>query len=386
MPFNTAYLKVRRFFKVISVKASTLRFSIAIWSAYRQPYYGTATAIRDLLYTRKKNILIAALIITISVIAALLVVRKTAQPESVDIPVEINTAVSGKEKSASPAKTRLLIAGKKEKKLRVYDLLQGGAHSVVEEFTIAIGEKEGRKERQNDLKTPEGLYWIIDKMGDEELPPIYGTRAFVLDYPNIEDKLQNRTGYGIWIHGHENGNEPKKTRGCIALSNSNIDKLAEYIDIGTPILIAPTLRKAEVAITHLPHPDTLELAKQKIIARQSEKESFVEPFLERWRAAWESKDVETYSSYYSPAYKQNNMSREKWKEYKSEIFSKSGNISIAIDDIRLEKLRPNSATIRFKQIYESGQYRSVENKELRLVKQGNEWKIFEEIVLTDPTS
>jgi hypothetical protein len=134
-----------------------------------------------------------------------------------------------------------LLADKAGKRLFLCKYFKSGEYAIAREYPIAIGERPGRKRRRGDLRTPEGLYWIIGIREDRELPPIYGIRAFVLDYPNAQDVLEKRTGRGIWIHGTERGKAPDKTKGCLELDNGRLDELSGYIGIGTPVFIADTL-------------------------------------------------------------------------------------------------------------------------------------------------
>jgi murein L,D-transpeptidase YafK len=281
---------------------------------------------------------------------------------------------------------KVLVAGKKERQLIVGEWSSNSKLKTIVEYPIAIGEKDGRKEKQGDLKTPEGLYWIIDRMEDEELPKLYGVRAFVLNYPNIKDKLEKRSGNGIWIHGDETDEQPDKTRGCLALSNNNLDKLTPHLYIGMPVLILPTLKNAENNIVAYLEWDTLTAEKKRILSTVQARDAFVKAFLERWRAAWEAKDIETYAALYSSRFNQNNMNYEVWKEYKKGLFTKPEIISIELTDITLNKLGSNFALVTFLQNYSAGIYNSVEKKQLKLAKIGNEWKITEETILPSPQS
>ena len=43
----------------------------------------------------------------------------------------------------------------------------------------------------------------------------YGVAAYPLDYPNAWDRFNERTGYGIWLHGVDHKNpEPKSAARC----------------------------------------------------------------------------------------------------------------------------------------------------------------------------
>ena len=111
---------------------------------------------------------------------------------------------------------------------------------------MAIGENEGVKIREGDKKTPEGIYFIIGRKERSELNKMYGPLAFVLNYPNEEDRKRGRTGNGIWIHGTNPDSIPLQTRGCLELENVNILELGMHLKtgIGTPIVIINKIKTA----------------------------------------------------------------------------------------------------------------------------------------------
>ncbi|MBI3813282.1 MAG: L,D-transpeptidase family protein [Nitrospinae bacterium] len=110
---------------------------------------------------------------------------------------------------------------------------------IVERFNVLLAKNGGDKEKSGDMKTPEGAYKIISVKGDDELLPMYGPMAFVLNYPNDMDKKQGKTGTGIWIHGIGDENREPVTKGCIALDNNRLLRLSSYIKIDTRVFIFP---------------------------------------------------------------------------------------------------------------------------------------------------
>ena len=110
---------------------------------------------------------------------------------------------------------------------------------IVDRFNILLGKNSGDKEIAGDMKTPVGVYKIIAAKNDDELAPMYGPKAFVLNYPNALDKKSGKTGSGIWIHGVENENREPSTKGCIVMNNKDLLKLNDYIKINTNIFIFP---------------------------------------------------------------------------------------------------------------------------------------------------
>jgi len=370
---------LRRLAKRVEVALSTFRFYLEIKWAYRT---GGEFKLLDSIPTPNKKVLIGIAAIPLAFLTFFIL--QTDKKET--IAISATDTRSDTVVSAPLQSMKVLVAGKKERQLVVAEWFSNSKLTPIVEYPIAIGEKEGRKERQGDLKTPEGLYWIVDRMEDEELPSLYGIRAFVLNYPNNRDKSEKRSGNGIWIHGDETDTQPDKTRGCLALSNKNLEKLTPNLYIGMPVLILPTLKNTEDNIITALEWEALNLEKKRILSTVQARDAFVKAFLERWRAAWEAKDIETYAVLYSSRFTQNGMDYQAWKEYKTGLFTKPEVLNIELTDITLNKLGSNFALVTFLQNYSAGTYRSVEKKQLKLIKSSNEWKITEEAIVTVPQS
>lgn len=136
-----------------------------------------------------------------------------------------------------------ILVVKSERKLY---LIKDG--ETVREYFVALGGNPvGHKEREGDMRTPEGTYRINGKNSKSKFH-----RSLVISYPNDEDRARAREqgvdpGGDIMIHGLPNdwawvGSWHVYydwTQGCIALTNQEIDEINEVIRIGTPIEIQP---------------------------------------------------------------------------------------------------------------------------------------------------
>ena len=149
------------------------------------------------------------------------------------------------------------------------ELLVKKGDTTIKRFDIALGKGgKGTKQRLGDNKTPIGVYKITDFKADSKF------HYFMqLDYPNLLDawygyknkvinardfkkiafafkekqKPPQNTPLGgyIGIHGLGESNAEKIkihesfnwTEGCIALKNKEINKLREYVSIGTRVTI-----------------------------------------------------------------------------------------------------------------------------------------------------
>lgn len=108
------------------------------------------------------------------------------------------------------------------------------------------------KRMEGDGSTPEGYYKVVEKR-DVGKTRFY--RGFLLNYPNNLDKKEfaeekkkglipsdAAIGGMILIHGHGSGMPGNAgganwTLGCVALSNSDIDKLFPHVSVGMRVTI-----------------------------------------------------------------------------------------------------------------------------------------------------
>ncbi|ACH40982.2 peptidoglycan L,D-transpeptidase lipoprotein, YkuD family, TPR domain-containing [Citrifermentans bemidjiense Bem] len=133
-----------------------------------------------------------------------------------------------------------------EKKERRLTLLSKG--EVIKSYKISLGENpNGPKERQGDNKTPEGIYRIDSRNNDSQYH-----LSLHISYPNEQDKKRAKQlgvapGGNIMIHGMRNGfswfGEHHTlidwTKGCIAVTDEEIQEIAELVPIGTVVEIMP---------------------------------------------------------------------------------------------------------------------------------------------------
>ena len=109
------------------------------------------------------------------------------------------------------------------------------------------GQPEGHKQERGDQRTPEGYYTLDYKNASSRF-----YKSIHISYPNLQDRtnaarLGVDPGGDIMIHGQTNGwgwASPivqlfSWTDGCIALSNSDMDRVWAAVDAGTPIEIRP---------------------------------------------------------------------------------------------------------------------------------------------------
>jgi len=133
-----------------------------------------------------------------------------------------------------------------EKKERRLTLISRG--EVLKTYKIALGgNPNGPKERQGDNKTPEGTY-VIDSRNKDSRYHL----SLHISYPNEKDKKRARElgvspGGDVMIHGIKNDfswvgdshTEVDWTKGCIAVTDEEIEEIEKLAPNGTIVEIRP---------------------------------------------------------------------------------------------------------------------------------------------------
>jgi len=144
-----------------------------------------------------------------------------------------------------------------EKAARLLTVFSDG--DAVKRYRIALGRQPfGDKEREGDLRTPEGEFYICTRNSTSS-----HHRALGLSYPNAEDAERGlagglitkrdhraildavrhmtrppwKTALGGEIMIHGGGIDSDWTEGCIALSDEDADELFRALPLGTPVEI-----------------------------------------------------------------------------------------------------------------------------------------------------
>lgn len=130
---------------------------------------------------------------------------------------------------------------------------KNGTFFTVFEAPCSTGRNSGPKEESGDGKTPEGILFATKAYSDRELSCTYGCMAFHLNYPTVVDRGKGRNGNNIWIHGTNRRLRPFHSNGCIALINTDLERLARYIKLReTPVIIKARInwnaREKQVAL------------------------------------------------------------------------------------------------------------------------------------------
>jgi murein L,D-transpeptidase YafK len=97
-------------------------------------------------------------------------------------------------------------------------------------------------------------------------------------------------------------------------------------------------------------------------------------FVENWRKAWVSQQIEPYIAFYDESFKSGNKNLAEWKKFKEVINKAYSYITVNISDIKIHRTA-DGARVSFRQQYLSDHYSSTGNKIIYLVHDGSGWKI-----------
>ena len=254
----------------------------------------------------------------------------------------------------------VLLVDKEKRKLSVFERA-GEQIRLVQEYPADIGKNDGNKMKRDDHKTPEGIYFLEQKLSQPSIPyDLYGSLAFTTNYPNLFDKRENKTGSGIWLHAvPDTVALTRGSRGCVVVRNEVIKKLEAYIKLReTPILIFD-----EVSY----------VTKQQHDSKRQE----LSQFIESWRKAWEDQDIEKYMSFYDKDFKAPGFNYAGWKAHKANLKSKYEFIKVGLSQPYIVQ-HNEQLLVKTLQRYESDKHVDYGVKTIYALKTGDTYKIIRE--------
>lgn len=271
--------------------------------------------------------------------------------------------------SLSGNTTHVLLVDKSKNRLYIYKNAGPGLPpQPVEDFYIVLGKKTGDKQREGDLRTPNGVYFVTSYLPDEKLPPLYGSGAFPFNYPNELDRRLRKTGSGIWLHGTDKSlysRPPLDSEGCVVLTNDEFSRIRRYVDIGrTSVIISEQLDW---------------ISTRQWLDRNIE----LQAVLETWRQSWENTDIDAYLAMYSSEFWAQGHNSQSWERYKTQVFQGKRFQKIDLSDISLFAYpRKDSSqpmvVANFVQHYRSNNFNGDMRKRLYMVKETDSWRILYE--------
>lgn len=239
---------------------------------------------------------------------------------------------------------------------------EAGELRRTDDYYASIGKGGTLKQREGDEKTPVGVYRVTAYLPEERLSDLYGIGAFPISYPNCWDRLQGRTGSGIWIHGTEwttYSRPPLSSRGCVTLSNEHFEELRRRVQVGrTPVVVEQKIRWAQ--------PREIEDRRRDLLAA-----------VEEWRQDWESLDTERYLQHYAEDFRSDEGGREEFAAHQKRVSSHRSFIRVKLEGLAAYDYpgEENLFLVEFQQAYESSDHSSVVSKQQFWRRQAEGWRI-----------
>ncbi|WP_459878868.1 L,D-transpeptidase family protein [Desulfothermus naphthae] len=267
----------------------------------------------------------------------------------------------------SPAQSIILIPQKHlptyliavdKSKQRLFLLGYNGSLNIISQMCCSTGSNSGDKFLQGDEKTPEGIYFITRKVKRPLDVSLYGNLAYATNYPNPVDRLFDKDGKGIWLHGRGKKLVPYDTRGCIAVKTENLKKIEKYLKLKyTPVLIA-----SHIFIK----PKDKKIQKEINILKER---------LFKWITHWKNKD-KFFFTYYDPLSfsKTSRLSFKAFMAKKQTTFSRYKWIDIFISQLNIIP-GPYYYVTSFFELYRSPVFTSKGLKRLYWMKINGQFKI-----------
>jgi hypothetical protein len=196
----------------------------------------------------------------------------------------------------------------------------GGDIVAIDQRYMSIGQNGVGKERAWDRRTPLGIYFITERLDTSKMHDKYGVAAFPLDYPNAWDRYNERTGYGIWLHGVDHRNParpPLDTDGCLSLPNEELLKIADRLQP----LVTPVIVTREMDWTP---PSNIASLRDEF--RQA---------LEAWRQSLELGDLIAHLSLYADDFRYRDMDLGAWSSFRRNVFDARSLDAVRLEDVML---------------------------------------------------
>jgi len=265
----------------------------------------------------------------------------------------------------SPEQRTAIVADLSRSRLYLFENNVNGPR-LLADFYVTQGKNGEGKHVEGDSKTPLGTYFVTSSLDTKKLPDLYGTGAFPIDYPNAWDRSQGRTGHGIWLHGvpsNTYSRAPLATRGCLAMSNPELDAIKPFMQTGiTPVIIASSLNWVPAQ-------------------QQKDEVATLNQRRAQWLRDWRSRDVEAYLKHYSTSFRSDNKNYRIWGEHKRRVNQHKQFIDVRLDNVSILRYpeQPNMVVVSYEQDYRSNNFNSISKKRQYWKKESDgQWRIIYE--------
>ena len=143
-----------------------------------------------------------------------------------------NSSIDKFDKCKNPGTVRQIRIEKSEKKMYLEDV----NNCIVKQYDVRLGV-EGTKHCEGDMKTPTGMYKIVEKRNSKYV------KFLALDYPRAKDivkarELKCKPGDSIGIHAWIEGLPKENSQGCITVwTKEEILEINSLVSVGTQVII-----------------------------------------------------------------------------------------------------------------------------------------------------
>lgn len=264
-----------------------------------------------------------------------------------------------------PDQKTILLVDAKLSRLYVYQNDQGKL-KLINDYYVSQGRLGVNKVKEGDQKTPLGVYYITSRLPGAKLPDFYGPGALPINYPNEWDKVNGRSGYGIWLHGTPSDSysrPPLSSDGCVVLTNPDLRELSASVEVGnTPVIISDDIKF---------------ISKAKWEADRIGANGM----LEAWREDLESGDPEQLRKHYSRNFKAaRGQDLNGWLDKTHQSMFGSRKIDVRLQDVSFFRYPDQKELIvaAFTQEATIGKNRHAIRKRQYWAKESGQWKIVAE--------
>ena len=255
-----------------------------------------------------------------------------------------------------------LLADTKRSRLFVYENKKGQL-KLLSDFYITQGKLGVHKLKEGDQKTPIGVYYITSRLARTRLPDFYGAGALPINYPNEWDRINGRSGSGIWLHGTPTGSysrPPLASDGCVVLTNQDLQKLFGSVVVGkTPIVIAEQV--------------------EFITKQQWDKDrQAIDQLMEHWRHDLESLNTPAFLRHYSANFKSaagEDLATWAAKQQQAMVGAKEMRIKLQDETFFAYPDRHDLVVTTFTQNATIGQRHLLQRKRQYWLNEGKTWKV-----------
>ncbi|MBX9899529.1 MAG: L,D-transpeptidase family protein [Burkholderiaceae bacterium] len=260
---------------------------------------------------------------------------------------------------------QVLVVDAKRARLFLYEH-NNGELKFITDYYVSQGKFGINKYKEGDQKTPLGVYYVTSHLTGAKLPDFYGPGALPINYPNEWDKLNGRSGSGIWLHGVPSDNfsrPPLASDGCIVLTNDDFLRVAASVEIGrTPVVISEEIEF---------------ISKSKSMIERA----FANKMIDDWRNDLESLNSNRILANYSPKFKTlQGETLNTWLQKQKQVWDGTQTLTIKLKDITHFRYPGKEELIvsTFTQEAQYGKTKSSVRKRQYWIKEATKWRIIYE--------